>query len=139
MRRQTRLSWLARLTMIGLIGTGLGFVGAGIDPGPGPRAVRGSLTIDHVYLPPFLVGIVTLGIASLILTRIRWMPAVGAGFAGILLIGAGTLGAASVSYRLTHPGTIGFLEDSLQLVGEAVAVVAGIAATLQSYRAERDV
>jgi hypothetical protein len=101
--------------------------------------LRGSLTVDHLYLPPFLVGLVILAIASLVPTRIRWMPAVGALTAGILLIGAATLGSASVSYRLTHPGTIGFFEDSLQLVGEAIAVVAGVAATARSYRAVQKV
>src|SRR5919108_2889610 len=135
MKTSATLSGHAKLTMVGLIGTGIGFLGAGVDPGPGPRVVKGSLTVGHLYLPPLLVGLVTLAIAGLVATRIRWMPAVGAAFAAILLIGDATFGSASVSFRLTHPGlVIGFTEDSLQLIGEVIAVVAGIAATVQLVR-----
>jgi hypothetical protein len=82
-----------------------------------------------------LVGLVALAMAGLVATRIRWMPAVGGAFASILLIGAATFGWAAVSFRLTHPGAvIGFTEDCIQLVGEAIAVVAGIAATVQLVR-----
>jgi hypothetical protein len=133
-----RLSGLAKLTVVGLIATAIGFLGAGVNPGPGPRVVHGALTVGPVYLPPLLVGLVTLIIAGLVaVIRIRWMPAVGAAFAAILLIGAFSLGSASVGYRLTHPGAgIGFVEDSLQLVGEVIAIVAGIAATVQAYRSQ---
>jgi hypothetical protein len=131
-------SGLARLTMVGLIGTGLGFIGAGVNPGPGPRVVTGSLSVGPLYLPPFLVGLVTLaigGLVGLLATRTRWMPAVGAVFAAILLLGAITFGSAAVGYRLTHPGSgIGFIEDTLQLAGETLAIVAGTAATVRAYR-----
>ena len=135
MKTSAPLSGLARLTMVGLVATGIGFLGAGVNPGPGPRAVQGALTVGPLYLPPLLVGLVTLAIAGLVATRIPWMPAVGAAFAAILLIGAATFGSASVSFRVTHPGlVIGFAEDSLQLVGEVIAIVAGIAATVQLIR-----
>jgi hypothetical protein len=135
MKTSAPLSGLARLTMVGLVATGIGFLGAGVNPGPGPRAVQGALTVGPLYLPPLLVGLVTLAIAGLVATRNRWMPAVGAAFAAILLIGAATFGSASVSFRLTHPGlVIGFAEDSLQLVGEVIAIVAGITATVQLVR-----
>jgi len=91
--------------------------------------------VGPLYLPPLLVGLVTLAIAGLVATRIGWMPALGAAFAASLLIGAATFGSASVSFRLTHPGlVIGFTEDSLQLIGEVIAIVAGIAATVQFVR-----
>ena len=97
--------------------------------------MQGALTVGPLYLPPLLVGLVTLAIAGLVATRIGWMPALGAAFAAILLIGAATFGSASVSFRLTHPGlAIGFIEDSLQLIGEVIAIVAGIAATVQFVR-----
>ena len=135
MKTNAPLSGLARLTIVGLVATGIGFFGAGVNPGPGPRAVQGALTVGPLYLPPLLVGLVTLAIAGLVATRIRWMPAMGAAFAAILLIGAATLGSAAVSFRLTHPwAVIGFTEDSIQLAGEAIAVVAGIAATIQLVR-----
>jgi hypothetical protein len=114
MKTSAPLSGLAKLTMGGLVGTGIGFLGAGVDPGPGPRVVKGFLTVGPLYLPPLLVGLVALAIAGLVATRIRWMPAVGGAFASILLIGAATLGSAAVSFRLTHPGAvIGFAEDCI--------------------------
>ena len=135
MKTNAPLSGLARLTIVGLVATGIGFLGAGVNPGPGPRAVQGALTLGPLYLPPLLVGLVTLAIAGLVATRIGWMPALGAAFAAILLIGAATFGSASVSFRLTHPGlVIGFTEDSLQSIGEVIAIVAGIAATMQFVR-----
>ena len=82
-----------------------------------------------------LSGFARLTIVGLVATRIPWIPALGAAFAAILLIGAATFGSASVSFRLTHPGlVIGFAEDSLQLIGEVVAIVAGIVATVQFFR-----
>lgn len=138
MKMRARLPGLAKLTMIGLVGTGIGFLGAGVDPGPGPRTVRGALSVGPLYLPPLLVGLVALAMAGLVATRLRWMPTVGGVFAAILLIGSATLGAAAVSYRLTHPGAvIGFAEDSLQVLGEAITLGAGIAATVQLVRHRR--
>src|SRR5919204_5305091 len=81
MKTSATLSGRAKLTMVGLIGTGIGFVGAGVDPGPGPRVVKGALTVGHLYLPPLLVGLVALALAGLVATRIRWMPAGGGGIA----------------------------------------------------------
>jgi hypothetical protein len=121
--------------MVGLIGIGIGFVGAAVNPGPGPRTVKGSLSVAHLYLPPLLVGLVALALAGLVATRARWMPMVGGAFAFALLIGAATLGSAAVSYRVTHPmAGIGFVEDWLQLVGEGIAIGAGIAAIVQLRR-----
>jgi hypothetical protein len=135
MKTNAPLSGLARLTIVGLVATGIGFLGAGVNPGPGPRAVQGALTVGTLYLPPLLVGLITLAITGLVATRISRMPAVGAEFAAILLLGAATFGSASASFRLTHPGlVIGFTEDSLQLIGEVIAIVAGIAATVQFVR-----
>ena len=135
MKMSARLPGLAKLTIVGLVGTGIGFLGAGVNPGPGPRTVRGALSVGFLYLPPLLVGLVALAMAGLVATRNRWMPTAGGVFAVILLIGSATLGADAVSYRLTHPGAvIGFAEDSLQLLGEAITVGAGIAAIVQIVR-----
>jgi hypothetical protein len=83
-----------------------------------------------LYLPPVLVGLVTLTVAGPVANRIRWMPAVAAVFAAILLMGALTFGWDAVSYRLSHPGSvIGFAEDSAQTIGEALTIVAGLTAT----------
>jgi hypothetical protein len=94
--------------------------------------------VGPLYLPPFLVGLATVaigGLVGLVAPRIRWMPAVGAGFAAILLIGALTFGSAAVEYLLTHHRTdFGFIEDTLQLASETIAIVAGTAATVRAYR-----
>jgi hypothetical protein len=128
-KKGVQLSGLARLIVAGLIMPGIGFLGAGLDPGPGPRVVKGSLTIGQLYVPPLLVGLTAQVMASLVAARIRWMPAVTGVFASILLIGSVTFGWRAVSLRLFHPGEIiGFLEDSLQIVGEAIATMAGILA-----------
>jgi hypothetical protein len=70
MKTTSPLAGLAKLTMIGLVATGIGFLGAGVDPGPGPRVVKGSLTVGHLYLPPLLVGLVALAIAGLMATSL---------------------------------------------------------------------
>ena len=129
-------SWrLAKLTTAGLVATAVGFLGAAVNPGPGPRVVKHSLSLGPLYLPPLLVGLTALAIAGLVAaTRLRWAPATGAAFAAVLLVGAATLGSAAISYRLTHPGAIiGFAEDTLQLAGEVIALVAGLGATVQTY------
>jgi hypothetical protein len=128
-------SILTTLIVSGLIGTGLGFMGAGIDPGPGPRTVKGALTVGPLYLPPFLVGLIAVAIAGLVAAHVRWAPALGGALAAILLVGTATFGWAAVSYRLTHPGAlIGFAEDTIQVGGELLAVGAAIALTVQSVR-----
>jgi len=127
---------LPRLTSVGLLATGAGFVGAAVNPGRGPRTVQGSLTVGPLYLPPLLVGLIAVLIAGLVLISLRWwMSSVGAMLAVILLVGSTTLGADAVSYRLTHPAqTLGFTEDWLQILGETMATVAGLAATVQHVR-----
>ena len=114
----------------------VGFLGAAVNPGPGPRVVKHSLSLGPLYLPPLLVGLTALAIAGLVAaSRLRWAPATGAAFAAVLMVGAATLGSAAISYRLTHPGAIiGFAEDTLQLAGEVIALVAGLGATVQAYR-----
>ena len=42
MKTNAPLSGLARLTIVGLVATGVGFLGAGVNPGPGPRGAGSS-------------------------------------------------------------------------------------------------
>jgi formate hydrogenlyase subunit 3/multisubunit Na+/H+ antiporter MnhD subunit len=82
-----------------------------------------------------LVALVVLAIAAVPATNRRWQAPVVAVAALILLIGSSTFGGAAVSYRLTHPiHTLGFVEDWLQILGEATAAVAGLAAIAQRTR-----
>jgi hypothetical protein len=57
--------------------------------------VNAALRVGRLYLPPLLVGLVTLAVAGLVATRRRWAPAVGAAFAAVLLIGTFGIGLAS--------------------------------------------
>jgi hypothetical protein len=44
-------SWrLAKLTTAGLVATAVGFLGAAVNPGPGPRVVKHSLSLGPLYL-----------------------------------------------------------------------------------------
>ncbi|GAB3986120.1 hypothetical protein GCM10029978_100790 [Actinoallomurus acanthiterrae] len=123
------------LVTVGLVGAAIGFAGAGIDAGPGPRTVHGALSVGPLYLPPLLVALAALALAALAATRVRWTTGVGAAFAAILLIGSATMGAPAISYRLTHPAVIvPFAEDVLQLLGEMTATGAGIAAIVLALR-----
>jgi hypothetical protein len=134
--RADRPGVLVGLVAAGLTAAGLGFVAASLDPGPGPLTVHGALTIDPVYLPPFLTGLVALVMAGVQARRSRWAPAAGAALAAVLLAGALTLGRAAIWWRLGHPGAvIGFAEDTTQLAGELTALAAGIAATI-SWRSQ---
>jgi hypothetical protein len=124
--------WFAGLVAAGLTATGTGFAGAGIDAGQGPRTIHASLTLGPVYLPPLLVALAAFTLAALAVTRTRWAASAGAAFAAVLLAGSATFGAAAISYRLGHPAAaIPFAEDTLQLLGEAIATGAGIAATMR--------
>jgi hypothetical protein len=70
-------------------------LGAAVNPGPGPRVVKHSLSLGPLYLPPLLVGLTALAIAGLVAaTGVRWAPATGAAFAAVLMVGAATLGSA---------------------------------------------
>jgi hypothetical protein len=122
---------LAVLAAAGLAVAGLGFVAASVDPGAGPRAVHGAVSAGPFYLPPFLTGLAALAMAGMQVRRTRWAPAAGALLAVVLLAGAVTLGHASFSWRLAHPGAvIGFTEDTAQLAGEITAIAAGAALTV---------
>jgi len=124
--KQTRppLSGLARLTLLALFAAAVGVL-VGV--------IEGLVKSGHLFVPPLVVGTIYLMSAGLIATRIRWMPAVGALFAIIMLLGAATLGASAVFLRLTHPEDVfGFAEIWIQMAGTLIAAIAGIAATVQA-------
>jgi hypothetical protein len=81
----------------------------------------------------FMFASLPLLMAAVVLTKVRWIPAVLGVIAAVLMPGAMT-SPAQVA-RLTHPEIIvPFMQGSLEVVGLAVAVVAGIVATIQHYR-----
>jgi hypothetical protein len=132
--RANRTRWI----VVGLSATALGFLGASLDPGAGPRTVKGSLTLGPFYLPPLLVALVCLGIAVLAARRIRHSVTVAGVWAAVLLVGSVTMGWAAVSYRVSHPThPLGFGEDWLQLVGEAAAALTAAFAIARHRRGDR--
>ena len=121
-KRQRSTHWIA----LGLAATAAGFLGASLDPGAGPRTVNGSLNLGPFYLPPLLVAIVCVSIATLVARRVRHSVALAGALAAVLLIGSATMGSAAISYRIGHPThPLGFIEDWLQLIGEATAALVG--------------
>lgn len=84
-------------------------------------------------LPLFILGLVTLVAAGISCLRFRLALAIGA--LVVLVAGIGTFTVPINQYHITHPseGTT-FIGDLLILAFAIVAVVAGLAATLQNYR-----
>lgn len=86
-----------------------------------------------LILPLLILGLVTLVAAGIALQRFRLAPAISA--LVVLVAGIGTFTVPINQYHITHPseGTT-FISDLLILAFAAVAVVAGLAATVQNYR-----
>ena len=125
MKSTAPLSGLAKLTLAALVGAAIGVL-VGV--------FEGLVKSGHLFLPPLVVGTIYLGTAGLVATRIRWMPAMGAVYATIMLIGAATLGASAVFSRLTTPADIlGLTEAWIQMTCTVIAALAGIAATVRQY------
>ncbi|MBO0840527.1 MAG: hypothetical protein J2O49_06895 [Sciscionella sp.] len=82
---------------------------------------------------PIMVGV---GAALILFVRWRWMPALGVLISVFLTIGAVASGASV--RMLAAPGSFGpFLGTLAQLVGELVAIVAGVAALVIAARGSR--
>jgi plastocyanin len=92
------------------------------------------LVFGKVFILPLLIlALVTLVAAGISFLRFRFTPAIGA----LIVLGA-TIGTFTVpinQYHITHPSeATTFITDLILLAFAVVAVVAGIAATLQNYR-----
>lgn len=92
------------------------------------------LVLGNVFIPPLLIlGLVTLVAAGISLLRFRLAPAISA--LVVLVAGIGTFTVPINQYHITHPGEgITFISDLLILAFAVVAVVAGLATTVQNYR-----
>ena len=92
------------------------------------------LVFGKVFILPLLIlALVTLVAAGISFLRFRFAPAIGA----LIVLGAaiGTFTVPINQYHITHPSeATTFITDLIILAFAVVAVVAGIAATLQSYR-----
>jgi hypothetical protein len=119
--RSRSLSAAGKLTVAGLVAAAAGIV------------IQIASGAEYPTIPPGLIillvaaGLVALG------ARWRWTPLVGVVVALFLLVG-GAL-APQARDQLGDPGAVGvFLGTVIQLLALVVALIAGMAATRQSYR-----
>jgi hypothetical protein len=124
MNKRTALSPAGKLTVVGLV-----VAAAGI-------AILDVSGIAFPTVPPGLV--ILLAAAALVgWAPWRWVPAAGA-FVGLFLT-VGFVASGSVSY-LVDAGRPGVLAGAwVELLGVLTALVAGVVATLQNYRARTPV
>jgi plastocyanin len=81
-----------------------------------------------------IIAVASFVMAGLVITGVRWMPALGAVFGAGVWIGGLSSQQYSL-YHLTHPQEGGpFIVSVLIYVLALVAIVAGIVATMQNYR-----
>jgi hypothetical protein len=121
MSRSRSLSAAGKLTVAGLVAAAAGIV------------IQIASGAEYPTVPPGLIillvaaGLVALG------ARWRWTPLVGVVVALFLLVG-GAL-APQAREQLGDPGAVGvFVGTVIQLLALVVALIAGVAATRQSYR-----
>jgi hypothetical protein len=121
MSRSRSLSAAGKLTVAGLVAAAAGIV------------IQIASGAEYPTVPPGLIillvaaGLVALG------ARWRWTPLVGVVVALFLLVG-GAL-APQARDQLGDPGAVGvFVGTVIQLLALVVALIAGVAATRQSYR-----
>jgi len=120
------LTGLRRLTLIAFLCMAVGFLAGEIE---------GVVKLGVVFVPPLVVGSLSLVAAGLIATRIRWLVPVATAFAIAMLLGAVTLGSAAVWMRLTNTADLAALiETWIQIPSTLVAAIAGLGATIQVFR-----
>jgi hypothetical protein len=124
MNKRTPLSPAGKLTVIGLVVAAAGIV---------------ILDVSGIAFPTVPPGLVILLAAAALVgfAPWRWIPAVGA-FVGLFLT-VGFVASGSVSY-LIDAGRPGVLAGAwVELLGVLTALVAGVIATIQHYRARTPV
>ncbi len=97
-------------------------------------ALASLMLIAGLIIPPLLIlGVISVVIAALVATGLRWMPLVGALYCVGTMIG-GLVSQQYLSYHLTHPGEVGFFIAALLIyVFSILTVCTGIGATIQNY------
>jgi len=115
------LSFMGWLTAGSLVGIGIGFWLL-------------MLMIGVTVVAIAIIAVASLVMAGLVVTGVRWTSALGAVFGAGVWIGGLSSQQYSL-YHLTHPQEGGpFIVSVLIYVLGLVAIVAGIAATMQNYR-----
>src|SRR5260221_12129335 len=115
------LSYMGWLTVGSLVGIGIGFWVL-------------LMTIGVTVLPIVILAVVSIVMAMLVFTGVRWMPALAAVYGVGMWIGGPTSQPYSL-YHLTHPQEGGpFIASVLVYVLAIVTIVAGTVATMENYR-----
>src|SRR5215831_11708881 len=115
------LSFMGWLTAGSLVGIGIGFWLL-------------MLMIGVTVVAIAIIAVAAVLMAGLVVTGVRWTPALGAIFGAGVWIGGLTSQQYSL-YHLTHPQEGGpFIVSVLIYVLALVAIVSGIVATGQNYR-----
>src|SRR5215467_7110532 len=115
------LSFMGWLTVGSLLGIGIGFWLL-------------MLMIGVTVMAIAIIAVAAVVMAGLVVTGVRWTPALGALFGAGVWIGGLSSQQYSL-YHLTHPQEGGpFIVSVLIYVLGLVAIVAGIVATMQNYR-----
>lgn len=87
-------------------------------------------------VPPGIIILAVVGILVYATARFRWASFLGLILAGKIAMGVFTFPGTGL--RLSHPEVIGpFLGTVVQLAGLIIALIAGTASTIHSYRPER--
>jgi hypothetical protein len=87
-------------------------------------------------VPPGIIILVVVGILIYATAKFRWASFIGLILAGKIAMGVFTFPGTGL--RLSHPEIFGpFLGTLVQLAGLIIALVAGMAGSIYSYRPER--
>jgi hypothetical protein len=124
------LSALIRVTIAALLGNALAYTAFQLF----------SLLFSQGFMPQFFAGSIPAVLAAgLVASRWRWTPALGAAL--VLITSTIFFLNHQSQYYLTHPGynPAYFLAGVLSQACALVAVVVGLSATLQNYRARASV
>ncbi len=115
------LAALGILTVLALLGQAL--------------ALAGLMLVAGLIIPPLLIlAVITLVVAGLVATGIRWAPLLGSLYSLGTLI-SGLVTQQYLPYHLTHPGEVGFFITALLIyVFGIVVIYSGVGATVQNYR-----
>jgi plastocyanin len=122
-RTSTRkpVSTLTKLTVVALVGLGLGLV------------YLQAFMIGMVIPPLAVFTVISLVIAGINLIGWRWTPLLGALWSVFLVVG----NSSNIVYNLNHPAEIRGFVFTVYLVAMAIiGLVAGISAGVQNYRGQ---
>jgi plastocyanin len=118
-RARTPLAALGKLTIVAVIGLGLGL------------SYLQAAMIGMIIPPLAVFTVISFVVAGVIVIGWRWAPLLGALWSVFIIAG----NSAEIIYSLSHPTEVrGFAFTLFMLASGALGLVAGIGATVQNYR-----